>query len=281
MTSWRGHLATQDDRGRRTTPNSERLKLVAADEPQIEVYMATVRTMARSLRSRLRIDAVELEELEADGYEGLVRAANDYDPSKGPLVGYIFVRCRGAMIDGLRRRMLSTRTQREKGFHEPLVLSLDETVADGFRIDEVIPDPFATSADDVIEQVSSASACSELAALPQRHRRILFARFLQNRSRRDVAAAHGVSPKTIAKCERQVRRRLHHLEKNPEEQPLTAKELKVLKLAAEGATSAETAIRLRKARETVKSQRQAIIAKLRARNIINAVAIGYQLGLLD
>jgi len=268
-------------RRRRTTPNSERQRLVAADEPQIEAYMGTVRTMARSLRSRLRIDTVELEELEADGYEGLVRAVNDYDASKGPFVHYVFVRCRGAMIDGLRRRMRSTRTQRANGFQEPLVVSLDATVADGFSIGEVIPDPFATTADEVIERVSSASACSELAALPQRHRRIVFARFLQNRSRRDVAAAQGVSPKTIAKCERQVRHRLHHLEKNPEEQPLTAKELKVLKLAAEGATSAETARRLRKARETVKSQRQAIIAKVRARNIINAVAIGYQLGLLD
>jgi RNA polymerase sigma factor (sigma-70 family) len=254
---------------------------VAAAEPQIEAYMGTVRTIARSLRSRLRTDTVELEELEADGYEGLVWAVNDYDASKGPLAGYIFVRCRGAMIDGLRRRMLSSRTQQANGFHEPLVLSLDETVADGLMIGEVIPDPFATTADDVIEHVSSASACFELAALPRRQRRILFARFLQNRSRKDVAAAQGVSPKTIAQCESQVRRRLRHLEENPEKQPLTAKELKVLKLAAEGATSAETARRLRKARETVKSQRQAIIAKLRARNIINAVAIGYQRGLLD
>ena len=57
-------------------------------------------------------------------------------------------------------------------------------------------------------------------------------------------------------------------------------ELKVLRLAAEGASSEETARRLRKASETVKSQRRAIIAKLRARNIINAVAIGYQRGLL-
>ena len=53
-----------------------------------------------------------------------------------------------------------------------------------------------------------------------------------------------------------------------------------LRLAAEGASTEETARRLRKASETVKSQRRAIIAKLRARNIINAVAIGYQRGLL-
>jgi RNA polymerase sigma factor (sigma-70 family) len=255
--------------------------MVAADEPQIEAYMGTVRKIARSLRSRLRTDTVELEELEADGYEALVRAVNDYDASKGPLVGYIFVRCRGAMIDGLRRRMLSTRTQQANGIREPLVLPLDQPVVDGLRLDDALEDPNATTADDVIERVDSASACSELAALPRRYRRILFARFLQDRSRHDVARAEGVSAKTVAQYEMRVRRQLHHLEENAEEQPLTAKELKVLRLAAEGATSAETARRLRKARETVKSQRQAIIVKLRARNIINAVAIGYQRGLLD
>ena len=74
---------------------------------------------------------------------------------------------------------------------------------------------------------------------------------------------------------------MHHLDEDPEDEPLTEKELKVLRLAAEGATSAETARRLRKARETVKSQRRTVIAKLRARNMLNAVAIGYKRGLLD
>jgi DNA-binding CsgD family transcriptional regulator len=138
----------------------------------------------------------ELEELEADGFEALVRAVRDYDSSRGPLGRYVVVRCRGAMIDGLRRRMLTTRTQRANGVEEPVL------------------------------------------------------------------------------------QRLHKFRQSPEEQPLTARELTVLRFAAEGATSAETAKRLRKACETVKSQRRAIIAKLRARNIIHAVSIGYQRGLL-
>jgi DNA-directed RNA polymerase specialized sigma subunit len=58
---------------------------VAVDEPQVEQYMRAVRQVARSLRSRLRTDTVDLEELEADGFEGLVRALHDYDPMKGPL----------------------------------------------------------------------------------------------------------------------------------------------------------------------------------------------------
>jgi RNA polymerase sigma factor (sigma-70 family) len=254
---------------------------VAVDEPQIEQYMGAVRQLARSLRSRLRADTVDLEELEADGFEGLVRALRDYDSSKGSLTGYVVVRCRGAMIDGLRRRMLSTRGQRTNGAVEPLLLSLEHELAQNLRIDEVLADPNALTAEDVIERVSTAPACSELAGLPKPYRRILFARFIQSRSQEEVAAAEGVSRKTVAQYELRVRRRLHELGESPEELPLTEKELKVLRLAAEGATSAETARRLRKARETVKSQRRAVIAKLRARNIINAVAIGYQRGLLD
>jgi two-component system, NarL family, response regulator DesR len=243
--------------------------------------MGAVRQVARSLRSRLRADTVDLEELEADGFEGLVRALRDYDSSKGSLSNYIVLRCRGAMIDGLRRRMLSTRTQRSNGVDEPLLLSLEQALADDLRIDEVLADPDALTAEDVIERVSSASACSALAGLPKPYRRILFARFVERRSQQDVASAEGVSRKTIAQREIQVRRRLHHLDESAEEQPLTPKELKVLRLAAEGATSAETARRLHKARETVKSQRRAVIAKLRARNMLNAVAIGYKRGLLD
>jgi RNA polymerase sigma factor (sigma-70 family) len=254
---------------------------VAVDEPQIEQYMGAVRQVARSLRSRLRADTVDVEELEADGFEALVRALRDYDSSKGPLIQYIVIRCRGAMIDGLRRRMLTTRAQRTNGVDEPLLLPLEHATADDLRIDEILADPDAMTAEDVIERVSSASACSALACLPKPYRRILFARFIQSRSQQDVAAAEGVSRKTIAQCEIQVRRRLHQFGESPEEQPLTAKELKVLRLAAEGATSAETARRLRKARETVKSQRRAVIAKLRARNMLNAVAIGYKRGLLD
>lgn len=241
--------------------------------------MGAVRHVARSLQSRLRTDTVDIEELEADGFEALVRALRDYDPSKGSLKHYIVLRCRGAMIDGLRRRMLSTRTQRANGVKEPVLLSLEQEVAEDMSIAELVADPDAMTAEDVIERVSSTSAYSALAGLPQPHRRIAFARFIQRRSQEEVAMAEGVSRKTVAEREGKVRRKLQ-FDETPGERPLTAKELNVLRLAAEGASSAETARRLRKARETVKSQRRAIIAKLRARNIINAVAIGYQRGLL-
>src|SRR5262249_4852345 len=61
---------------------------------------------------------------------------------------------------------------------------------------------------------------------------------------------------------------------------LTEKELTVLRLAAEGASAEETAKWMRRGLETVKSQRSRIIAKLRARNMINAVALSYERGVL-
>jgi RNA polymerase sigma factor (sigma-70 family) len=261
-----------------STPNS--LPSVAGQEPQIEQYMQPVRQVARSLWSRLPAGTVELEELEADGFEALVRAVRDYDSSRGPLGRYVVVRCRGAMIDGLRKRMLSTRTQRANGVEEPVLVSLEHEVADDLRLDELLADPDATTAEDVIERVNAAPVGSEVHRLPHHYRRIVFGRFIERRSQQELAADEGVSRKTVAEWELRARQRLHKFGKSPEDQPLTTKELTVLRLAAEGATSAETAKRLRKAGETVKSQRRAIIAKLSARNIIHAVSIGYQRGLL-
>jgi RNA polymerase sigma factor (sigma-70 family) len=232
------------------------------------------------LWSRLPAGTVELEELEADGFEALVRAVRDYDSEKGPLDRYVAVRCRGAMIDGLRKRMLSTRTQRANGVEEPVLVSLQHELTDDLRLDELLADPDATMAEDVIERINAAPVSSEVRRLAHHHRRIIFGRFIERRSQRELAAAEGVSRKTVAQWELRARQRLHKFRQVPDDQPLTPKELTVLRLAAEGATSAETAERLRKAGETVKSQRRAIIAKLRARNIIHAVSIGYQRGLL-
>lgn len=242
--------------------------------------MDIVRRLASSLRRRLPPGRADLEELEGDGFEALVRARRDYDPSKGPLIPYVVLRCRGAMIDGLRRKTLRSRSDQAQGVEGPLLLSLEHELCEGVPIKEALADPHAATAEDVIERVSSTDLGPELAALPRRCRRIAFARFVQKRSQEDVATAEGVSRTTVQKLELRIRRRLHDLGENTKEEPLTSKELKVLRLAAEGASSEETARRLRKAYETVKAQRRSIIAKLRARNIANAVAIGYQRGLL-
>jgi len=265
---------------------------VAVEQPQLQQYMDVVREVARSLAARLRSDTVELEELEADGFEGLVKAMRDYDSAKGPLIPYIVLRCRGAMIDGLRRRMWISRTQRAVGVTEPTVIPLDHEVAGGMCVADVISDPSPPTADIAIARATSRSVRSEIAALPKQHQRILAARFLQRRKQDEVAAEERVSREQLATIESRIRQRLRIAAglldgekltpKKPKARPaeLTPKELHVLRLAAEGASAGETAKKLFKKTETVKTKRRRIIAKLCARNMMNAVAISYQRGLL-
>jgi RNA polymerase sigma factor (sigma-70 family) len=254
--------------------------------------MAVVREVARALAARLHTDA-ELEELEADGFEGLVRALRDFDSAKGPLVPYVVLRCRGAMIDGLRRRMWISRTQRAVGVTEPIVVSLDHEVAEGLCVADVISDPSSPTADIAIARATSRSVRSAITGLPKQYQRILVARFLQRRRQEDVAAAERVSREQLATIESRILQRLRVAAgvvdagkltpEKPKARPaeLTEKELHVLRLAAEGASAVETAKKLSKNTETVKTQRKTIIAKLRARNMMNAVAISYQRGLLQ
>jgi len=152
--------------------------MVAAEEPQLEVHMDVVRRIASSLRRRLPPGRAELEELEADGFEALVRALRVYDSSKGPLIPYIVLRCRGAMIDGLRRKTLRSRSDQARGVEGPLLLSLEHELCKGLRIGDLLADPHAATAEDVIERVSTTNLGPELAALSRRCRRIAVARFV-------------------------------------------------------------------------------------------------------
>ena len=260
---------------------------MAVEEPQLQQYMEVVRGVARALVRRLRAEAIDIEEVEADGFEGLVRALHDYDSSKGPAVPYIILRCRGAMIDGLRRRAATTRRDRASGISEPLVISLEQELGDGLRVLDTLHDLTAQTAEIAIARAAKTPVSSEVAALPTRHQRILLARFLQQRRRKEVAADEGVSPARVSQIESRIRCRLRAAAEmveaqasEPQTNQLTKRELKVLELAAEGASADETARQLHKGLETVKSQRRTIIAKLSARNMMNAVAISYQRGLL-
>jgi RNA polymerase sigma factor (sigma-70 family) len=258
---------------------------MVVEQPQLEEHMDVVRGLARGLARRLRSDSIDIEECEADGFEALVKALRDHDTSKGPLMPYIVLRCRGAMIDGLRKKMLVSRNDQAKGVTEPEVISLEHEVEEGVRLLDVLPDPNAPTPGVARAHVTNIAA--EVAALPKRHQRILLMRFLQRRTQKETAVAAGVAPQTLAHIESRIRRRLRASaplakeDELPADDNLTAKELTVLRLAAEGASAAETATALCKAIETVKTQRSTIIAKLHARNMTNAVALSYQRGLLS
>ena len=169
--------------------------------------MDEVRGLARGLARRLRSDSIDIEECEADGFEALVKALRDHDTSKGPLMPYIVLRCRGAMIDGLRKKMLVSRNDLAKGVTEPAVISLEHEVEEGVRLLDVLPDPNAQAPDVARAHVTSIAV--EVAALPKRHQRILLMRFLQRRTQKETAAVAGVASQTLAHIEAPEARKLH------------------------------------------------------------------------
>jgi DNA-binding CsgD family transcriptional regulator len=58
--------------------------------------------------------------------------------------------------------------------------------------------------------------------------------------------------------------------------PLSEPELEVLRAAAEGLSAQETADRLVKSHHTIATQRRALQAKLGARNLPHAIALGFR-----
>jgi DNA-binding CsgD family transcriptional regulator len=62
---------------------------------------------------------------------------------------------------------------------------------------------------------------------------------------------------------------------------LSQPEVEVLRAAAQGLSAKETAARLLKSKHTIITQRRSVQAKLGARNLLHAVAIGVRLRLID
>jgi DNA-binding CsgD family transcriptional regulator len=61
-----------------------------------------------------------------------------------------------------------------------------------------------------------------------------------------------------------------------EGKPLSEPELEVLRAAADGLSAQETADRLVKSHHTIATQRRALQAKLGARNLPHAIALGFR-----
>ncbi|HLV67784.1 MAG TPA: sigma-70 family RNA polymerase sigma factor [Polyangiaceae bacterium] len=74
----------------------------------IEQVLPRVHATAHALRSR--ISHLSEEDLVSAGYEGLIRAAQRYDPESGvPFAAYAHYRIRGAMLDAARQALPSIR----------------------------------------------------------------------------------------------------------------------------------------------------------------------------
>lgn len=93
----------------------------------IEANVDLAPIVARQLLRELGLPRHRLEDLEGAGQEGLMSAAQRFDPSRGvPFRRFANHRVRGAMIDALRRESSLPRRARERIQHLESALDLNE-----------------------------------------------------------------------------------------------------------------------------------------------------------
>jgi RNA polymerase sigma factor for flagellar operon FliA len=97
-----------------TRPSEGRVGVVEERDRTIEDHMWLVRCIARTIAESLP-QQVEVDDLISAGAVGLIKAVDDFDPSKGAkLETYARYRIRGAILDELRKQDMlpySTRTR--------------------------------------------------------------------------------------------------------------------------------------------------------------------------
>lgn len=236
-----------------------------------------------------------LDDLEGDGFEALVRALDSFDPTRGVTPeGWIALKVRGAMIDGMRRRYPGPdrRRQRRERLGSVEFVSLDAPVggADaGLTLQETLADVAAVPIEEQVEEREHLVAGRKrlraaLEKLSKREKRILVLRHLKELSVAEVAACEGVTERRIAQIEQVARIKVEGEDQSAasshDSNRLSKPELQVLQSAAAGDTTLDTATRLRRSSETVKQHRTAVIRKLRARNMCHALSKAYRLGIL-
>ena len=95
----------------------------------IEAALILIRQIAAKLLRRLPSAKVEMQELINDGFLGLRRARERFDPSRGvPFRGFAAASVRGAMLDGLRARDAIPRYLRRSGAPVPVLHSISNPI---------------------------------------------------------------------------------------------------------------------------------------------------------
>jgi RNA polymerase sigma factor FliA len=263
-----------------------------SEDPGEIAWIPFVRSLARQLLKTAPASE-SLDDLEGDGYEALIHALATFDPHNGAsLASWISLKVRGAMIDGLRRRQPGPYRRREERERLGSVefVPLDAPVNGGgadLTLADVLADREAVPVPDLVEErellaVKRRLVRRALDNLTKREQRIMVMRHVEEMSTAEVAACEGLSEGRIHKIERFAAIKAAAAARRPAARVdgLSAPELEVLADAAAGATARETAKRLRRSAETVKTHRKAAIEKLGARNMCQAVSNAHKLGIL-
>jgi RNA polymerase primary sigma factor len=143
--------------------------------------------------ARWRHTPHELEDLIADGYVGLAKAARRYDPSLGvPFIAFATPYVRGAITDSVRAR--ARRRQLGDGTFVDVVGFADVRHDDDGRTDPYEPpDPGPTPHDTLV----SLDKLRVIGTLPEGERLALVRTIVEGDTAADVAEDLGVSPARV------------------------------------------------------------------------------------
>jgi RNA polymerase sigma factor (sigma-70 family) len=130
------------------------------------------------------------------------------------------------------------------------------------------------------ENMLSANQLARLRSLPARYGAILYYRFVEEETQAQVGERFGIGESRIAQIERKALELLRNEPSSSRPGSISEREREILFGAAEGESARETAARLGRSIETVKTHRRHIIGKLDARNMTHAVHLAHGRNLL-
>jgi len=149
------------------------------------------------------------EDLCQSGFIALLRAVDTYDPGKAKFSTYLFpiLQTEFAITTGQR----TTRTQRDL-LHS--AISLDTPLTDDdddANFGDIIPDPAAETAFLAVEHDDLHNALkAALNTLQPEERNVIYARYFQDHTQAEIAAAEGISRNAVCQREQKAMMRLRH-----------------------------------------------------------------------
>lgn len=175
----------------------------------IEENLQLPRLLAHQKSRAVRHVSQHFDDVIADGFVGLVQAANAFDPSRGTFRTFAFQRVRGAIQDGGRRMgpysrrhhasLAQTLTERHQLHVDVGALSSVD--------DETVPDP-----DDAIDRRRTLErTLRTVASLPERERQVLTSHYFSGRTIQETAAEIGLAEFTTCRLHTKAIRRLRSL----------------------------------------------------------------------
>ena len=193
-----------------------------------ERHRALVRKIASQTRSRYRL-SIDLDELEAAGYQGLVEAGEAFDPNRGTAFStFAYYRIRGAILDtcrslGLIRRQYRKRAQFDEAANSVLAESASPSGQHGSWITQSLDNlavafelsehgPLGESPERRTSQKQLGQRLRQaMTQLSEQERRILEQYYFEERRMREIAEELDVSVSWVSRVHRRLLGKLRPL----------------------------------------------------------------------